>query len=588
MPDDALLAPIFDSKRLAALTSTGLLDSAPEPGYDALVELISELLATPVALVSLVSDSRQFFKAAVGLAEPWASRRETPLSHSFCKHVVATGAPLVVSDARKSAPLRENLALRELGVVAYAGVPLHVNGEAVGAFCAIDPAPRKWTDDNVRLLEKLARAVEGQIALRMANEALAEREAMLETVLTTMPAGVIVRDVEGRVLRANPAAGKILGRTMEAVRGMDLWAVTHPQDLAGDIQSREELLSGKQKVATRTKRYLHTLGHYVWVRLSAAVLRDAKSRIHGTIAVLEDVSDERAQVERIERARSLFESTIANVHDGVVVLDSQKRVLYANRAYASLLDFEQDDLLGMTADHFVEQMSTRVEDPAGFRELILSPPAGPDSSTTELTLVRPRRRHVRRTVARLDLPEGTGHVVVWQDVTLERELLAERERQALTDALTGIPNRRAAELELVKAAARAERSSTPLSVALFDVDHFKQVNDEYGHAAGDEVLRRIAGTLDAAKRLTDTVARWGGEEFVAILPVPLDGAVTFCERVRRDVASLVCPGVGHVSISAGVALLGEKEPLESVLKRADELLYAAKIAGRDQVKREGS
>src|SRR5262245_20878149 len=139
MPDDALLAPIFDPKRLAALKSTGLLDSAPEPGYDALVDLISELLSTPIALVSLVADSRQFFKAAVGLAEPWASRRETPLSHSFCKHVVASGAPLVVSDARESALLRDNPAISELGVIAYAGVPLHVNGEPVGAFCAIDP-----------------------------------------------------------------------------------------------------------------------------------------------------------------------------------------------------------------------------------------------------------------------------------------------------------------------------------------------------------------------------------------------------------------------------------------------------------------
>src|SRR5262249_23118208 len=161
----------------------------------------------------------------------------------------------------------------------------------------------------------------------------------------------------------------------------------------------------------------------------------------------------------------------------------------------------------------------------------------------------------------------------------ERELLAERERQALTDALTGIPNRRAAELELQKALARSARSNAELSLALFDVDHFKRVNDQHGHAMGDEVLRAVAATLDRAERLTDTVARWGGEEFIAILPVPLDGAVSFCDRVRGQIAELPFPNVGRVTISAGVAELGRNESVEELLARADQRLYAAKSAG---------
>jgi diguanylate cyclase (GGDEF)-like protein len=174
-------------------------------------------------------------------------------------------------------------------------------------------------------------------------------------------------------------------------------------------------------------------------------------------------------------------------------------------------------------------------------------------------------------------------LVVWHDISAELELLAERERQALTDALTGIGNRRNAEQLLAKELARAERSKTSLSVALFDIDYFKSVNDRFGHGVGDEVLRRVASTLEGARRITDSVARWGGEEFLAILPVPIDGAVAFCERARRAVAASDQPGVGVVTISAGVAEYRPGESRDEMLARADQRLYAAKSNGRNRV-----
>ena len=201
----------------------------------------------------------------------------------------------------------------------------------------------------------------------------------------------------------------------------------------------------------------------------------------------------------------------------------------------------------------------------------------------ELEIVRPEQRFVRWSTKRLELPDGTGHLVIWQDISAERALLARREHQALTDVLTGIPNRRAAETELAKALALSDRAGTPLCVALFDIDHFKHVNDEFGHAAGDEVLRRVAAVLAGAKRLTDTVARWGGEEFVAVLPVQLEGALAFCERIRTLVAEVECPGVGHVTLSAGVAERGTREPADVLLRHADAGLYAAKARGRNRV-----
>ena len=113
-----------DPARLAALRGTGQLDSPPDPGFDRHVRLAAEVLNAPVALVSLIDEDRQFLKSCIGVEEPWASRRETPLSHSFCQHTVAQGEPLVVDDAREHPVLKANPAVAaEMGAVAYAGVP---------------------------------------------------------------------------------------------------------------------------------------------------------------------------------------------------------------------------------------------------------------------------------------------------------------------------------------------------------------------------------------------------------------------------------------------------------------------------------
>ena len=113
---------------MTQLLATSLLDSPPEEAFDRLTRLASRLLGAPVALVTLLGEDRVFFKSAIGLPEPWATRRGTPISYSFCRHVVATGEPLVVEDARRHPLVRGNPAVRELRWIAYAGVPLTLGG----------------------------------------------------------------------------------------------------------------------------------------------------------------------------------------------------------------------------------------------------------------------------------------------------------------------------------------------------------------------------------------------------------------------------------------------------------------------------
>jgi GAF domain-containing protein len=166
-----LAEALAEPGRLAALRDSALMDSPAEPAFDRLAKLAARVVEAPVALVTAVDRDRQFFKSCLGLPEPWATDRETPLSHSFCQHVVAARAPVVVTDARNDTRLIDNLAIRDLGVIAYLGVPLITNdGRAIGALCVIDHEPRIWTDDEISLVTDIAAAVVTEITLRTKRE----------------------------------------------------------------------------------------------------------------------------------------------------------------------------------------------------------------------------------------------------------------------------------------------------------------------------------------------------------------------------------------------------------------------------------
>ena len=155
--------------RLAALEQVGL-GAAADEGMERLARLVASMLQVPVALVSLVEQDRQVFPGMIGLAEPWATRRQTPLSHSMCQHVTATGHPLILPDAREDERTCNNLAIDDLGVIAYAGMPLtDGQGHVLGSLCAIDTRPRSWSSQELTDLADLAGACSADLRLRMVS-----------------------------------------------------------------------------------------------------------------------------------------------------------------------------------------------------------------------------------------------------------------------------------------------------------------------------------------------------------------------------------------------------------------------------------
>ena len=202
--------------------------------------------------------------------------------------------------------------------------------------------------------------------------------------------------------------------------------------------------------------------------------------------------------------------------------------------------------------------------------------------------------HVRAATAELERTIGVRsaerQLIIARNHFAEREADAAQQIAALSDAAlkditTGLLNRRGGEEALAREEARLQRTRTAAGLVMFDIDHFKVINDRYGHGAGDRVLSEVARVISRIQRASDIAIRWGGEEFLVLLPDnDVVGARRFAERVRLGVESLRIPDVPRITISAGAAELTRMQSAAESVARADRLLYEAKQAGRNQIR----
>lgn len=243
-PDLDPLPVVADAVRLRALRRLRLLDTPAEEQFDRLARMARNAVGAAVVLVSLVDEDRQYFKACLGLAEPWSSKRETPLSHSFCQYAVATGRELVVEDARTEPRLASNLAIPDLDVVAYAGIPIRSGGEVLGTFCVIDPVPRRWTDAELALLRDFAAAVSDLLESRLALLQSPERQAVLAQV------------VDGQEQERRRIAAEVHDDTIQTLVGVSLRLQVLAEEAGDDDDARvlEQLARAANEATDRLRR----------------------------------------------------------------------------------------------------------------------------------------------------------------------------------------------------------------------------------------------------------------------------------------------------------------------------------------------
>lgn len=347
---DVRPSSLDDPARLQALRRTGLLDSAAEPAFDRLTRLATRIFQVPVALVSLVDDERQFFKSSVGLPSPWAEQRQTPLSHSFCKHVVINSQPLMVSDATTHPVLSQNPAIRELGVIAYLGVPLITSeGYALGSFCVIDGRPRNWAYDDLQMLWDLAASVMSEISLRLEiAERRRTRSDLFRFASLVESSGdfIAMADLEGRVTYVNPAGRALVGLDADAVshtRIADF--LTQDSQRVAICEAIPRAIETGQWVGKGRLRHFVT-SRAISVQVNLFLISDeATGQPVGLATIVRDLT----RWEQVERQHledeQIFRSSFDDAPIGMALVSPSGKWLKVNRALSGLLHISALDLV---------------------------------------------------------------------------------------------------------------------------------------------------------------------------------------------------------------------------------------------------
>jgi diguanylate cyclase (GGDEF)-like protein/PAS domain S-box-containing protein len=322
---------------------------------------------------------------------------------------------------------------------------------------------------------------------------------------------------------------------------------------------------------------------------SAILDRGADGVVLRTMAVIEDVT-ERNRLAAELAASELFEVTLQSIGDGVVTTDARGYIEQINPVAEHLLGCSRAEAHGLAFDQLVQlfddRTGERIADPVRrcLDEMHRT-------TLPETALLRARSGHeyaVQNSVAPI-LGKGgqlLGTVMVFQDVTETRALSERMSHLAQHDVLTDLPNRVLLQDRIAQCCQRGQRDDLRFAVMMLDLDHFKRVNDTLGHAAGDTLLRVVAGRLSNVLRASDTVCRLGGDEFVILLAeLPIgDDAADVAEKILHEVARPVELGstVVDLSVSLGIASFPEDgDDPETLMRHADTAMYRAKREGRN-------
>jgi PAS domain S-box-containing protein len=286
-----------DAARLATLRATGLLDSAEEEAFDRLTRLAAKLTSAPVTFISLVDDGRDFYKSCFGFPEPLASTREMT-GTTFCHFALVSRGPLVIEDTLADPLYRDVPTVQSLGVRAYLGVPLKINGVAIGSFCAIDFQPRVWSALQVEVMEELAASTMREIELRAAMRVAETERGRLEALLRHVPAAVIFADASSkRVMLWNQQVEKILGTVPRGAEmgGAPNFNSTHADGrLVEEHETPLERAILGESVQGEEYRVDRSDGTTVWVRVHGAPVLDATgTSIIGGVVSFYDVTEQR-------------------------------------------------------------------------------------------------------------------------------------------------------------------------------------------------------------------------------------------------------------------------------------------------------
>lgn len=292
-----------------------------------------------------------------------------------------------------------------------------------------------------------------------------------------------------------------------------------------------------------------------------------------------DVTESKKAIEEITKLSRAMEE----IDDLIMITDRAGRFTYVNDAYVRHTGFSREESIGKSASilksgmhesDYYQKMWDVIRSGNVFRGLIIN-----RKKDGELY-------YEEKTISPIKNDDGivTSYVSTGKDITQRIMMEKDLEKLATTDKLTGIYNRHKFEEIYKTEIERVLRYENSLTLIMFDIDHFKKVNDTYGHDVGDSVIKNIVDVVNKNIRTTDIFVRWGGEEFIILCPeTDSSSASTLAEKLRSAIEATQFDKVGRVTCSFGVAIYSNKESGDNLIKRSDDALYMAKNQGRNRV-----
>lgn len=631
--------PPDEAERLELLHALNLLDTPAEPVFDRITRLVAHILNVPIALVSLVDGDRQWFKSRVGL-----EATETPREVAFCAHAITQTAPMVVVDATQDARFEDNpLVTGNPNIRFYAGVPLRsAGGLAIGTLCAIDSRPRQLSADETSILIDLAALVSKEVQLREAviltrhqishsAQAIEAVEARFRTVFERAGVGIALVAPDGGWIRVNEALCQIVGYSEDELIKLTFQDITHPDDLNTDLSLLRQLIDDEVDRYELEKRYLHKNGNTVWIHLIVTKQMSQQGELEYFVSIIKDIQarkeaeasltelrkdlEERVETrtkdlrlantmlassmeqqlrseQELRKREAELQLVLENANDAYVCIDQAGVISDWNRQAEQTFGWSKQEALGRRLDELIIPSSEREAHRAGMKRYLT---VGEDhvlKEQIELTAVRRNGETlpVEVRICALAIDGKTIFSAFLHDITERKKADAIREHEALHDALTGLPNRRALFNLLPLAVARAKRNQIALALLFLDLDGFKQINDTQGHDAGDTVLRVVASRLRDCIRQTDTAVRLGGDEFTVVLENLRHGITDANHMAEKILAVIQRPiplGSMAVTISASIGIVlhepNDTNTADQLVNRADAAMYEAKRAGKSRV-----
>lgn len=410
----------------------------------------------------------------------------------------------------------------------------------------------------------------------------AVKDQRLAEIVKRTPNPVGMSDPDGTILYLNPGFWTFLGfdrdeplSSRQIADFHPAWALTRLQEEAFSHAQAEGLWQGETALwnaAGQEVPLLQTIhAHY-----------DPEGAVAFYSTIFRDIAELR---DREAKLRGFYE-ILDNLGAYIFCKDECFRYTYANAQVCALFGCTLEEIIGQTDEAFFGDSAQKMVEEADQVTLA----EGRAIQLEERLYIASKKEYRTFLVVKKPLWDDQGEIRglygISTDITEQKEREAKLAHQATHDPLTQLLNRSAAEAFLERHMKLAGRHGRPISVILADVDHFKTVNDQLGHEAGDRILVRLTATLSAHLREADILARWGGEEFLVGVPeTERDGACELAERLRiaveQEVGREAPAGAG--TLSAGVAQYQSGESLRSWIRRADRALYEAKEAGRNRI-----